>query len=323
MAAGGAAAGPPALETRDPVLAAFAAEVGAEGAVAVAGGRTRWDRGGPLTPGTRELRAPHGIVAYTPAEMTVVVRAGTTVAELHQELGAHGQRTALPERGGTVGGAVAVGENHRDKRARGTVAVSVLQVRYVSAEGRLITGGGPTVKNVTGFDVPRLLTGSLGTLGLLCELILRTNPIPARSQWLAADGADPFAVDAALLRPSAILWDGTRTWVHLEGHGPDVAADTATLGGLGPFAEVEGPPELPAHRWSVEPGRLRNLGRAGAPADGLPVAPFVASVGVGTIWAGEAQPAARPAAAIAAISRQLKDNFDPTGRLNPGRRVGW
>lgn len=321
-AATGGAVVPPALESHDPVLAAFAAEVGAEGPVTVAGGRTRWERGGALASGTRELAAPAGIVAYTPAEMTVVVRAGTTVAELHHELGERGQRSALPERGGTVGGAVAVGENHLDRRARGTVAVSVLQVRYVSAEGRLITGGGPTVKNVTGFDLPRLLTGSLGTLGLLAELILRTNPIPAVSRWLAADGADPFAVDAALLRPSAVLWDGTRTWVHLEGHEPDVAADAATLGGLGPFAEVEGPPDLPPRRWSVEPARLRGLGRTG-PADGLPPGPFVASVGVGTIWAGEAQPVAEPPAAIAAVARRLKDNFDPTGRLNPGRRVGW
>jgi len=321
-ARGAAPAGGAALETHDPVLAAFAAEVGTEGPVTVAGGRTRWEWGGASTPGTRELAAPAGIVAYTPAEMTVVVRAGTTVAELHRELADHGQRSALPERGGTVGGAVAVGENHLDRRARGTVAVSVLQVRYVSAEGRLITGGGPTVKNVTGFDLPRLMTGSLGTLGLLCELILRTNPIPAVSRWLAADGADPFAVDAALLRPSAILWDGARTWVHLEGHGPDVAADSATLAGLGDFAEVEGPPALPPQRWSVEPGRLRSLAPDRS-ADGLPAAPFVASVGVGTIWAGEAQPAAEPPAAIAAIARRLKDNFDPTGRLNPGRRVGW
>ncbi len=326
-AAGSAPAAPPALQSHDPVLAAFAAEVGTDGPVAVAGGRTRWDLGGPLAPGTRELAAPAGIVAYTPAEMTVVVRAGTMVAELHHELGARGQRSALPERvglggGGTVGGAVAVGENHLDRRARGTVAVSVLQVRYVSAEGRLITGGGPTVKNVTGFDVPRLMTGSLGTLGLLAELILRTNPIPAVSRWLAADGADPFAVDAALLRPSAVLWDGTRTWVHLEGHGPDVAADAATVGALGPFVEVEGPPaDLPPHRWSVEPGRLRSLGRP-APAHGLPAGPFVASIGVGTVWATEPQPVADPPAAIAAVSRRLKDNFDPTGRLNPGRRIG-
>ncbi len=322
-AAGPAPAAPPALKNHDPVLAAFAAEVGTDGPVAVAGGRTRWERGGALVPATRELAAPAGIVAYTPAEMTVVVRAGTTVAELHHELGARGQRSALPERGGTVGGAVAVGENHLDRRARGTVAVSVLQVRYVSAEGRLITGGGPTVKNVTGFDVPRLMTGSLGTLGLLAELILRTNPIPAVSLWLAADGADPFAVDAALLRPSAVLWDGARTWVHLEGHGPDVAADAAALGELGSFAEVGGPPpDLPPHRWSVEPGRLRSLGRS-APAGGLPAGPFVASVGVGTVWATEPQPVADPPAAIAVVSRRLKDNFDPSGRLNPGRRIGW
>ena len=62
-----------------------------------------------------------------------------------------------------------------------------LQLRYVSADGRLVTGGGPTVKNVSGYDLPRLFVGSLGTLGLLGEVLLRTDPVPAVSVWLALD----------------------------------------------------------------------------------------------------------------------------------------
>jgi glycolate oxidase FAD binding subunit len=325
------------LEVSDPVLLDFARVVGEVGPVAVAGGRTRWELGGRLDPGTRELAAPSGIVAHIPAEMTVKVRAGTAVADLHRELADRGQRTALPERGGTVGGAVAVGENHLDRRIRGTVATCVLQVRYVSAEGRMVTGGGPTVKNVTGYDLPRLMTGALGTLGLLAELILRTNPIPSVSRWVVCDEADPFALDDLLLRPSAVLWDGGRTWVHLEGHGPDVDADLARLSQLAPFSEVGGPPVLPPRRWSLPPARLRSLGSgratpegipaspqdAVARAGGLPVAPFVASVGVGTVWASSPTPVATPDPVAAGVSRRLKANFDPTGRLNPGRRVGW
>ena len=106
--------------------------------------------------------------------MVVTVRAGTTVAELHETLAAAGQTSALPDRGGTVGGAVAVGENRLDRLGRGS-ARRRLQVRYVSAEGEIVTGGGPVVKNVSGFNLPKLIVGSLGTLGLIAEVVLRTN----------------------------------------------------------------------------------------------------------------------------------------------------
>ena len=72
------------------------------------------------------------------------------------------------------------------------------QVRYVSAEGTVVKAGGPTVKNVSGFDLCRLLVGSLGTLGLIAEVVLRTRPLPAAERWLAGE-ADPFA----LLRAAA------------------------------------------------------------------------------------------------------------------------
>ena len=89
--------------------------------------------------------------------MTILVRAGTTVADLHATLAEHGQRTGLPERGGTIGGALAVGENHLCALGRGRVREALLQVRYVSAEGRIVTSGGPTVKNVSGSTCRGLL----------------------------------------------------------------------------------------------------------------------------------------------------------------------
>lgn len=214
----------PLLTVDDPKLLAFAEAVGAEGQVSVSGNRTRWLAGGALAEHTRILQAPTGMVAYSPEEMTAQVRVGTTVDEFHAQLAEKGQRSALPERGGTIGGAISVGENAVSSLGRGRLRTAVLQIRYVSADGRVVSGGGPTVKNVTGFDLPRLMVGSLGTLGLLAEATIRTNPIPAVSQWLRSDDADPFAVPAAVLKPSAILWDGSSTWVELEGHGVDVAA---------------------------------------------------------------------------------------------------
>jgi len=308
------------LAISDPTLEAFAREVGPAAAptsdragdsdpVTVVGAKTAWDRGPQLTGIPREVRAPAGIVAYAPEEMTVTVRAGTPVSELANALADTGQRCALPDRGGTVGGAIAVGENDLLMLGKGRLRDSVLQVRYVSADGQLVTGGGPTVKNVTGFDLPRLLTGSLGTLGFLAEVILRTNPSPARSVWYHSDQVDPFALHDSLLKPGAILWDGSETWVLLEGHGVDVEAEADVLRSSGPFAEIDGPPTLPPHRWSLAPAELRSL----------PFDDYVASVGVGTVFAGEPQPPRPIDPVVAEVTARLKSQFDPNGRLNPGR----
>jgi len=314
-AGGSTSAGPgPGLGV-DPQVAQWVEEVGADGPVAAVGSRTRWHLGGRLASEARLVSAPCGIVEYRPEEMTVRVRAGTTVAELHDALGVSGQRSALPERGGTVGGAVAVGESHHCALGRGPVRDAVLQVRYVSADGRMVTGGGPTVKNVSGYDLPRLLVGSLGTIGLLAEVVLRTRPVPAVVCWLSSLGPDPWAAFDALYRPAAILWDGTSVWVCLEGHPQDVDAGRSALGRLGPWEEVEGPPQLPAERWSLPPGELRSRPAAECGPG------WVAEIGVGTVHASRPQPPRPVPAAIVELHRRVKDGFDPTGRFAPGRSV--
>jgi FAD/FMN-containing dehydrogenase len=299
----------------DPVLLNFATEVGDSGPVAIAGNRTRWDLGGPATNGTRLLTAPTGIVNYVPDEMTVTVRCGTSVEELHQALAEKGQRTGLPERGGTVGGALVVGENSLHVLGRGRVREAALQIRYVSDDGKVVTGGGPTVKNVTGFDLPRLMVGSLGTLGLLTEAILRTNPIPACTRWLRSEEINPFAVTSTVLRPSTVLWDGTSTWIELEDHSAAVDAEQARLAAVADVVEVDGPPSLPEYRWSMTPGALENTNQFGAGA-------WIASVGVGTAWASQKQPAVRVEPGVATLSARVKEQFDSRGRLNPGRTAG-
>lgn len=302
----------PLLVSDDPVLADFADEIGDSGPVSVAGSRTRWSLGGASTGDPRIVTAPTGIVKYQPEEMTVQVRAGTTVAELHETLLAAGQRTGLPERGGTVGGALVAGENDIRALGRGRLRESLLQIRYVSAEGRVINSGGPTVKNVSGFDLPRLMVGSLGTLGLVAEVILRTNPIPAVSRWFRADEASPAAVVEAVLAPSAVLHDGISTWVELEGHEPDVDAELARLNTVAPFEPVASGPDLPPCRWSLSPAEALSI-------DAASTGDYVAAVGLGLVFASEPQSQRTVSPAVLEISERIKANFDPTGRLNPGR----
>ena len=103
----------------------------------------------------------------------------------------------------------------------------MLQVRYVSAAGEIVKAGGPTVKNVSGFDLCRLLVGSRGTLGFLGDVILRTRPLARCSRVVPRSTSSREAVLGALYRPVSVLWDETTTWVLLEGDERDVEAEAA------------------------------------------------------------------------------------------------
>ena len=297
-------------------LAAFAAEVGGSGAgpVVAVGGRTQWDVGGPIrgegAVAVREVRAPAGVVAVHAADMTVRVRAGTLVADLDAALAEVGQTVALPAwPGATVGGVLAVGHSGIRHLGWGPVRDAVLEVRYVSDAGAVVTAGGPTVKNVSGFDLCRLLVGSLGTLGLLAEVVLRTSPLPAAERWVAGE-ADAVAVVNRLHRPASVLWDGTTTWALLDGHPADVEAESRASG----LPDATGPPpDLPPHRWSLPPAELRTLVGPGGPER------FVAQIGVGVVHADRPQPPREVAPEVVRLHRRIKDLFDPPGRLAPGR----
>jgi FAD/FMN-containing dehydrogenase len=282
-------------------LIAFAEQVGSEGPVTVTGLGTR---GGPVDE-ARVVRAPAGLDWVAPEEMTVACGAGTPVDELRDALAARGQRVALPP-SGTVGGALAVGRAGVRRLGDGPVRDTLLQAHVVTAEGRVAKAGGPTVKNVSGFDLCRLLVGSEGTLAFIGDVILRTRPVPAASRWFAG-ATDPFELRRRLYRPTSILWDGITTWVCLEGHPADVAAQAAVTN----LDEVDGPPPLPeGGRRSLAPGDLSRLtGR------------FVAEIGVGVVQTDEPVAPVAPAPAVVELHRRVKAVFDPTGRLNPGRSV--
>jgi FAD/FMN-containing dehydrogenase len=291
----------------------FATDVGPEdaGPVVAVGGGTQSDLGGSVDAAARAVRAPTGIVEISPAEMTVRVGAGTTVADLDAALAEVGQCVALPARpGSTIGGVLATGRSGLRRLGWGPVRDALLEARFVTAQGRVAVAGGPTVKNVSGYDLCRLLVGSFGTLGLFGEVVLRTRPLPAAEQWFSA-GTDPFALRRAVHRPLSVLWDGSTTWLLLAGHPADVHTEAAHAG----LAPCEGPPPLPPHRWSIPPRAVRAL--PGEVSDR-----FVAEVGVGVVHRHDAQPARSLPPALATLHRRLKAGFDPTGRLAPGRATG-
>ena len=285
----------------DASVAAFVEEVGETDPVTVSGLGTR---GGPV-PGVRTLSAPVGIEWIQPAEMTISCGAGTSVAEVDAALAEHGQCLAIPDTG-TIGGALAVGQSGLRRLGWGPVRDTVLQARYASASGDLVKVGGPTVKNVSGFDLCRLLVGSRGTLGFLAEVILRTRPLPTGERWFTSE-RDPWDLLGLLYRPTAVLWDGRGTWVLLDGHVDDVAQQAR----VGDLQEADGPPELPGHRRSMPPSELSSLATH-------EVGTFVAEIGVGIVHHGRPAPTSPVDPAVAALHARIKSEFDPSGRLNPG-----
>lgn len=284
----------------NPEILEFAEEIGAAGQVTVAGLSTR---GGPVD-GVRTVMAPVGIYDVQPDEMIVRCGAGTPVEEIDATLDAFGQSVAIPPTG-TVGGALAVGASGIRRLGYGPVRDTLLQARYVNAEGELVKAGGPTVKNVSGFDLCRLLVGSRGTVGFMAEVILRTRPRAEFEQWFTSS-ASPSELLRQLYRPTSALWDGSCTWVLLEGHPADVAAQ-ADAAGLEPG---DPPPTLPSGgRWSLDPSKLDTLVGTGS---------FIAELGVGIVHHEHPQDPRPVTSGVAELHRRIKQQFDPTGRLNPG-----
>lgn len=171
-----------------------------------------------------ELGALCGVVEYEPSEFTVTALAGTPVAELETTLREHGQYLPFDPlyagSGATIGGSVAVGANGPGRVRYGGVRDFVLGVRLVDGRGRLVRGGGKVVKNAAGFDLPKLMVGSLGRLGVLVELTFKVFPAPEATRSLRAElptlGAAvdvmrrltgrPFDLDAMELVPPGELW---------------------------------------------------------------------------------------------------------------------
>lgn len=281
-------------------LTEFADDIGTTDPVTITGLGTR---GGPV-PDVRVVRPPSGIEWIQADEMTLRCGAGTPVDDLDVALAEVGQCVALPA-GGTVGGALSVGHSGIRRLGYGPVRDVLLQARYVSDGGEIVQAGGPTVKNVSGFDLCRLLVGARGTLGFIGDVIIRSRPRSAHSQWFTTEADDPFPTFTKLYRPISVLWNGSRLWALLEGHPADVEAQAARCS----LTPCDGPPPVPSG------------GRRVVPRDavGSLTGDFLAEVGVGVVH--QAAPLAAglpPESSVTKLTRRIKAEFDPGGRLNPG-----
>lgn len=177
------------------------------------------------------LQAPTGIISYEPDELMISLFAGSTMAEINVALQTAHQRILIPEIG-TIGGAIATRRNGLRGIQHQTLPNNVLRCSVIAADGSMYQSGGQVVKNVSGFDLVKLLVGSWGLLGLIVEVTMRTEPIPQASQWLYS--SEPSAIEQVsnLYRPAAITHIDDVTYVLLEGNELDVREETSRLNGF-------------------------------------------------------------------------------------------
>ena len=151
---------------------------------------------------TLTTRRLSGVVKYSPNELVVTVRAGTPVTELREVLAGAGQHLTAepPDMGGgaTVGGTVAANLSGPRRVTAGAMRDQVMGIRMVNGSGEALRFGGRVLKNVTGLDLCKLLSGSHGTLGVLTEITLKVLPAPEESGTLVLDGRNPEAAVTAL-----------------------------------------------------------------------------------------------------------------------------
>jgi glycolate oxidase FAD binding subunit len=326
----------------------------------IRGGGTKDFYGGTLTGAVLDTRAHAGIVAYEPTELYVTARCGTPLAELERTLESENQMLAFEPPhygdGATVGGMVAAGLAGPRRVQAGAVRDFVLGVELIDGQARPLRFGGRVMKNVAGYDVSRLMCGSLGTLSLLTEVTLKVMPRPAAELSLRFELSQERALaqlDAWAARPlplAASAWHSGVLTVRLAGAAAGLAAAREKLGGE-PLADVEArefwqslrdqsypffggtlwrvvvppatpPLELPAALFIEWHGCLRWLA---TDADGAAIRGAAAAAG-GHATLFRAGNAAQRGDALAplpepllALHRRVKRTFDPAGVFGPGR----
>ncbi len=198
-------------------------------------------RDGMLEPQTLDLRPYRGIVDYEPSELVITARCGTPLSEIETALADRGQFLAFepPAFGGdpTLGGVIAAGLSGPRRMYAGAARDFVLGAKLLDARGEVLRFGGQVMKNVAGFDVSRLLCGSLGILGVITEVSLKVLPRPRAEETLRFEMQAKDAIEAfnrwsgQPLPLSGAAWCGGVAWIRLSGASAAVRAAHEQLGG--------------------------------------------------------------------------------------------
>lgn len=341
----------------DDLVAVISAAHASQTPLRIRGAGSKDFYGGLLAGEVLDVAGYRGIIAYEPSELYVTAKCGTPLAELEAVLAERGQILAFEPphfSGATVGGCVAAGLAGPRRQQAGAVRDFILGVKLIDGTGQVLDFGGQVMKNVAGYDVSRLLAGSLGTLGVLAEVTLKVLPKPVAELTLCFEMSEVEAIAQLNLwggQPlpiSASFWHAGQLWLRLSGAGAAVAAARSKLGGN---AAVDGEKHWISIREQSHPAfagpilwRLALPSNASPPGlDGLRAIEW----GGGQRWYAGEQDAVRGAAAKAgghavlyrapeslrclegpfaplspallALHRRLKKVFDPKGILNPGR----
>src|SRR5262245_6131846 len=219
------------------------------------GGRTMLGLGlPPSKPGIGvELRSLDQVIDYPAHDMTITVQAGITVAKLQAILAAENQQlpvdVPLPEQA-TLGGAIAVNASGPRRYGYGTLRDYVIGISFINDEGQEVKAGGRVVKNVAGYDLMKLHTGSLGTLGIITQVTLKVKPVPEERALLVGSQCDGARLGAVL---EGLCQTQTRPAVMDFGWNPGVKADgqpKSTRAGFAVSVGFEGSRE--AVVWQLE-----------------------------------------------------------------------
>ncbi|HMH18773.1 MAG TPA: glycolate oxidase subunit GlcE [Burkholderiales bacterium] len=208
------------------------------------GGGTKDFYGQALEGEVLDTRGYSGIVTYEPSELVITARCGTRLAEIEAAMRERGQMLAFEPphfsqsgSGATLGGMVAAGLSGPRRLAAGALRDFVLGVKIMDGRGEVLSFGGQVMKNVAGYDVSRLMAGSLGTLGMILEVSLKALPVPIAEATLRLELPEDRAIETLNkwggkpLAISASAWTAGELCVRLSGAAAAVAAARGKIGG--------------------------------------------------------------------------------------------
>jgi glycolate oxidase FAD binding subunit len=308
-----------------------------------------------------ETAGHNGIVSYNPAELVMIARSGTSIAEINNTLAESGQ--ILPcesplSGNATLGGVMACNQSGPARPWRGGIRDCVLGIRMINGKGEHLRFGGQVIKNVAGYDIARLQAGAMGSLGVLTEISFKVIPKPAAQQTVAVSLPAAEALDkmnamlAQSLPLSGACWHEGKMYIRFSGANQAVRAAVQTYKDDALSDDLEfwthlGEKTLdffsqdkPLWRFSIRPTAQHFLPEgdwlidwAGAQRWLIGDYPIEelrefakASGGQVELYRGgdrnsEVMPQPDPATKL--LLTRLKQSFDPKGIFNPGRLHSW